>query len=115
MRLLKNQDRRQVREKQGKSKKKTANPDAEPDQSSADKASALSYQSFALPKLLEAMLGESWDVPRQLSCVVKSTGSFETACVLSAQSALRDVLICSFVTHLPLLNFTIHKMLTLWT
>ncbi|RYO82298.1 hypothetical protein DL766_000675 [Monosporascus sp. MC13-8B] len=41
-RLLKNQDRRQIREKQGKGKKKNANanPDASPDPSSADKASA---------------------------------------------------------------------------
>ncbi|KAI1082044.1 hypothetical protein F5B20DRAFT_45896 [Whalleya microplaca] len=40
-RLLKNQDRRQIREKQGKGKKKsTANLDASPDPSSADKASA---------------------------------------------------------------------------
>jgi hypothetical protein len=40
MRLLKNQDRRQVREKQGKSKKKNANTATSPDTSSADKASA---------------------------------------------------------------------------
>ncbi|KAI1502972.1 hypothetical protein F5X99DRAFT_377182 [Biscogniauxia marginata] len=39
-RLLKNQDRRQIREKQGKSKKKNPHPDASPDPSSADKASA---------------------------------------------------------------------------
>lgn len=43
-RLLKNQDRRQIREKQGKGKKKSthsnANADASPDLSSGDKASA---------------------------------------------------------------------------
>ncbi|KAK6949171.1 hypothetical protein Daesc_009245 [Daldinia eschscholtzii] len=41
-RLLKNQDRRQIREKQGKSKKKKsdANPDASPDPPAGDKASA---------------------------------------------------------------------------
>ncbi|KAI0178563.1 hypothetical protein GGR52DRAFT_532600 [Hypoxylon sp. FL1284] len=42
-RLLKNQDRRQIREKQGKGKKKKkhdVNPDASPDPSAADKASA---------------------------------------------------------------------------
>lgn len=45
MRLLKNQDRRQVREKQGKGKRKNAhfnnaNSEASPDPSSADKAAA---------------------------------------------------------------------------
>ena len=44
MRLLKNQDRRQIREKQGKGKRKTAhfnaNTEASPDPSSADKAAA---------------------------------------------------------------------------
>ncbi|KAH9892081.1 hypothetical protein F4778DRAFT_323468 [Xylariomycetidae sp. FL2044] len=39
-RLLKNQDRRQNREKQGKGKKKNTNRDATPDPSSGDKASA---------------------------------------------------------------------------
>ncbi|KAI8961951.1 hypothetical protein F5Y11DRAFT_324617 [Daldinia sp. FL1419] len=41
-RLLKNQDRRQIREKQGKSKKKRndANPDASPDPPTGDKVSA---------------------------------------------------------------------------